>query len=128
MTSNFGYFLFHSTAHVFPPLWAIHKLHHSAEVVTPQTAARVHAFERPIMTPFMALSMGILVGPALYFHSGAIEFPTISGLDLVEAAFLAFGQMLQHSHVWVYFGPIIGRLIVSPTQHQIHHSCLPQSG
>jgi sterol desaturase/sphingolipid hydroxylase (fatty acid hydroxylase superfamily) len=126
MASDFGYFLFHWLAHVFPPLWAIHKLHHSAEVMTPLTAARVHALEHPITGPFMALTTGVLVGPLLYLYGGETTVPTIFGLDMAGAMFFLLGHNLHHSHVWVYFGPIIGRVIVSPAQHQIHHSCLPR--
>jgi sterol desaturase/sphingolipid hydroxylase (fatty acid hydroxylase superfamily) len=126
MASDFGYFLFHWLSHVFPPLWAIHKLHHSAEVLTPLTAARVHAFEHPIMGPFMAMTTGVLVGPLLYLYGGETSAPTIFGLDMAGAMFFLLGHNLHHSQVWVYFGPIIGRIIVSPAQHQIHHSCLPR--
>jgi sterol desaturase/sphingolipid hydroxylase (fatty acid hydroxylase superfamily) len=126
LASDLGYFLFHWTAHVFPPLWAIHKLHHSAEVMTPLTAARVHALERPIMGPFMSLTTGLLAGPLLYLYGGVTNAPTIFGLEMVGAMFFLLGHNLHHSHVWVYFGPIIGRIIVSPAQHQIHHSSLPR--
>lgn len=123
--SDFGYFLFHWTAHKFPPLWAIHKLHHSAEVMTPLTAARVHPLERAFMGPFMSLTTGVLVGPALYFYAGTTSAPAIFGLELPGLIFFGLGHLLHHSHVWVYFGPVIGRIIVSPAQHQIHHSSLP---
>lgn len=126
VASDFGYFLFHWTAHVFPPLWAIHKVHHSAEVMTPLTAARVHALEHPILEVFRTITIGTLVGPLLYLYGGEPGFPTILGLDVAAVAFFALGHVLHHSHVWVYYGPIIGRIIVSPAQHQIHHSCLPR--
>ena len=126
LASDFGYFLFHWASHVFPPLWAIHKLHHSAEVMTPLTAARVHVLEHPILGPFRALTTGVLVGPLLYLYGGETDFPTIFGLDMSAVLFFAAGHVLHHSHVWVYYGPIIGRLFVSPAQHQIHHSCLPR--
>jgi sterol desaturase/sphingolipid hydroxylase (fatty acid hydroxylase superfamily) len=31
---------------------------------------------------------------------------------------------LQHSHVWLSYGPILEHLLISPAQHQIHHSRL----
>lgn len=126
MAADFGYFLFHWLAHVFPPLWAIHKLHHSAEVLTPLTAARVHTLEHTIMGPFIALTTGVLIGPLLYLYGAEASVPTIFGLDIAGAMFFLLGHNLHHSHVWVYFGPIVGRIIVSPAQHQIHHSCLPR--
>ncbi len=126
MASDFGYFLFHWAAHKFPPLWAIHKLHHSAEVMTPLTAARVHPLERLIMGPAMALTTGLVIGPMLYFYAGKTDVPTIFGMDMFAVLFFVLGHNLHHSHVWLYFGPLVGRLIVSPAQHQIHHSSLPQ--
>jgi sterol desaturase/sphingolipid hydroxylase (fatty acid hydroxylase superfamily) len=126
MASDFGYYLFHWTAHKFPPLWAIHKLHHSAEVMTPLTAARVHPLERLVMGPSMALTTGLIIGPMLYFYAGETDMPTIFSMDVFAVLFFALGHNLHHSHVWVYYGPIVGRLIVSPAQHQIHHSSLPR--
>ena len=29
---------------------------------------------------------------------------------------------LRHSHVWITYGRIMERLLISPAQHQIHHS------
>jgi sterol desaturase/sphingolipid hydroxylase (fatty acid hydroxylase superfamily) len=126
MASDFGYFLFHWAAHKFPPLWAIHKLHHSAEVMTPLTAARVHPLERLVMGPSTALTTGLILGPMLYFYAGETDMPTIFGLDVFSVLFFVLGHNLHHSHVWVYYGPIVGRLIVSPAQHQVHHSSLPR--
>jgi sterol desaturase/sphingolipid hydroxylase (fatty acid hydroxylase superfamily) len=126
MASDFGYFLFHWAAHVFPPLWAIHKLHHSAEVMTPLTAARVHPLEKPVMGLTMALTTGILMGPLLYLYAGGTGVLPALGLDVFGSLFFILGHHLHHSHVWVYFGPVVGRIIVSPAQHQIHHSSLPQ--
>ena len=126
LASDLGYFLFHWASHMFPPLWAIHKLHHSAECMTPLTAARVHPLERPILGPFRAVTMGVLMGPAFYLYGGETAFPTILGIDLMAAFTFATGHLLQHSHVWLYFGPVLGRIVVSPAQHQIHHSSLPR--
>jgi sterol desaturase/sphingolipid hydroxylase (fatty acid hydroxylase superfamily) len=126
MASDFGYFWFHWAAHKFPPLWAIHKLHHSAEVMTPLTAARVHPLERLIMGPSMAIATGLIIGPMLYFYAGETDMPTIFGMDVFAVLFFVLGHNLHHSHVWVYYGPIVGRLIVSPAQHQVHHSSLPR--
>lgn len=126
MASDFGYFLFHWAAHVYPPLWAIHKLHHSAEVLSPLTAARVHPLEKPIMGVFMALTTGALMGPLLYLYAGRTGVLPALGLDVFGSLFFILGHHLHHSHIWVYFGPVISRIIMSPAQHQIHHSSLPR--
>jgi sterol desaturase/sphingolipid hydroxylase (fatty acid hydroxylase superfamily) len=86
----------------------------------------VHVLEHPILGVFRTITIGILMGPLLFIFGGITEFPTILGLDLAAVTFFALGHVLHHSHVWVYYGPIVGRVIVSPAQHQIHHSCLPR--
>lgn len=125
LTDDLGYYLFHRASHVFPPLWAIHKLHHSAEVMSPLTTARVHPLERAILGPFRALTNGLLMGPVLYVYAGEVALATVFGLQLGVLLFHGLGHVLHHSHVRVYFGPAIGRVVVSPLQHQVHHSCLP---
>jgi sterol desaturase/sphingolipid hydroxylase (fatty acid hydroxylase superfamily) len=78
------------------------------------------------MEVFRTITIGTLVGPLLYLYGGEPGLPTILGLDVAAVAFFALGHVLHHSHVWVYYGPVVGRVIVSPAQHQIHHSCLPR--
>lgn len=126
MASDFGYFLFHWASHRIGPLWEIHKLHHSAEVLSPLTAARVHPFERLAMGPIRAVTTGIILAPAVYLYAGEATTLTFIGLDAMAVLFNMLGHVLHHSHVWLYYGPVVGRVIVSPAQHQIHHSALPQ--
>jgi sterol desaturase/sphingolipid hydroxylase (fatty acid hydroxylase superfamily) len=125
MAADLGYFLFHWASHVFPPLWAIHKLHHSAEVLSPLTTARVHPLERAILGPFRAVTVGLVMGPVLYLFAGEASVITVLGIELMALLFRALGFVLHHSHVPLYFGPKVGRIIVSPLQHQVHHSSLP---
>ena len=33
---------------------------------------------------------------------------------------------MRHSHIWLSYGPIVSKILISPAQHQIHHSSLPQ--
>ena len=42
MAVDFGNFFAHWLQHKIPWLWEFHKIHHSAEVLTPVTALRVH--------------------------------------------------------------------------------------
>lgn len=126
MANDLGYFLFHWASHVWKPLWAFHKLHHSAEVLTPLTFARVHPMERAILGPFRAVTVGLVMGPAMYLYAGEPALLTVLGVEAVALGFRAIGFVLHHSHVPLHFGPWIGRIIVSPLQHQVHHSSLPQ--
>ncbi len=126
MASDFGYFLFHWASHHIGPLWEIHKLHHSAEGLSPLTTARVHPFERIVLGPIRALTTGVVLAPAVYLYAGEAPALTFLGLGLMSAVFNTLGHVLHHSHVWLYYGPFVGRVIISPAQHQIHHSALPQ--
>jgi sterol desaturase/sphingolipid hydroxylase (fatty acid hydroxylase superfamily) len=126
LANDLGYFFFHRASHVFAPLWAIHKLHHSAEVLSPLTAARVHPLEAAILGPFRAVTTGLLLGPILYLYAGEATPATVLGLELSAFLFNSLGHVLHHSHIRAHFGPVIGRVIVSPLQHQVHHSSLPQ--
>src|SRR5262245_13168877 len=40
-------------------------------------------------------------------------------------AFLFITVHLQHSHVWIATTGVLGRVILSPAHHQIHHSDNP---
>jgi sterol desaturase/sphingolipid hydroxylase (fatty acid hydroxylase superfamily) len=126
LTDDLGYFLFHWTCHSVPWLWAFHKVHHSAEVMTPITAARVHPLERAILGPFRAVTNSLIVGPALYVFMGEVRPAEIFGLGLFAFVFDTLGHVLHHSNIWVYYGKFVGRIIISPAQHQIHHSTAPQ--
>ena len=45
---DFIFYVIHFTEHKVPALWVIHKVHHSAEVLTPLTRYREHVLEGPI--------------------------------------------------------------------------------
>ena len=43
-------------------------------------------------------------------------------LNILVVAFYVFGFHLRHSHVWLPYRGIWGKLFVSPAHHQLHHS------
>lgn len=57
---DFGRFEAHSLLHDLPWLWQFHRVHHSAEVLTPMTTFRVHPVDAAIMVWVPALTTGIL--------------------------------------------------------------------
>ena len=40
-------------------------------------------------------------------------------------AFIHIYVHLQHTHIWIAFRGVLGRIFVSPAHHQIHHSTNP---
>jgi sterol desaturase/sphingolipid hydroxylase (fatty acid hydroxylase superfamily) len=119
---DFGLWFQHYVMHRFPVLWEFHKVHHSAEVMTPFTAARTHPVDD--LTGYLfsgffsALGMACcrwLFGPeAGYF--GFFE------TNIIVLVFYLFGFHLRHSHVWMPYTGLMGVIFVSPAHHQIHHS------
>jgi sterol desaturase/sphingolipid hydroxylase (fatty acid hydroxylase superfamily) len=122
---DFSYYVTHRLSHESALLWPFHKLHHSAEVLTPITAKRDH----PVFTLLLA-SVGVLItapiSGAVFGLFGVIEFTTIFGLAMLIALMNITGGALRHSHIWLDFGPVIDRFLISPAQHQVHHSQAPQ--
>jgi len=122
---DFGRFVAHSLLHDISALWEFHKVHHSAEVLTPMTAFRAHPVELLIMAWVPALTTGLATWVFNLFTQAPVGFYTFLGLHVFLWAVNLIDN-LRHSNVWVTYGPRLGRWIVSPAHHQLHHSCEPQ--
>ncbi|MBC7171632.1 MAG: sterol desaturase family protein [Polyangiaceae bacterium] len=126
VADDFTRYLVHRVMHRVPVLWQIHKVHHSAEVLTPLTIYRVHPLESVLMTVRAALTAGLVTGAFFYLYRDALTGWAVVGVNVFSAAFTALGSNLRHSHVWISFGPYVERLFLSPAQHQVHHSSDPR--
>jgi sterol desaturase/sphingolipid hydroxylase (fatty acid hydroxylase superfamily) len=122
---DFGRFVAHCLLHDVPALWEFHKVHHSAEVLTPMTAFRAHPLDLLVMAWVPALTTGLATWVFNLFSAGPVGFYTFLGLHVAIWAVNLIDN-LRHSHVWVTYGPRVGRWIVSPAHHQLHHSCEPR--
>lgn len=118
---DFGRFAAHCLLHDVPALWEFHKVHHSAEVLTPMTAFRAHPLDLLVMAWVPALTTGLATWAFNAFSGGPVGFYTFLGLHVVLWAVNLIDN-LRHSHVWVTYGRAAGRWIVSPAHHQLHHS------
>jgi sterol desaturase/sphingolipid hydroxylase (fatty acid hydroxylase superfamily) len=115
-------YLVHRLMHRVPSLWELHKVHHSAEVLTPLTLYRVHPIESLLMTIRSALTAGAVTGLFFYVYRDALSGWAVFGINALGLFFTTLGSNLRHSHVWISFGPAVEWLFMSPAQHQIHHS------
>ena len=124
--SDLVYFISHYLMHKIPLLWTFHQVHHSAEVLTPISVARVHPVEHLFQAVVRALWGGI--GAGLYTSASDLQITigTLFGINVVSFLFLSFAYNLRHSHIWFSYGPVLSWLLVSPAQHQIHHSRDPK--
>jgi len=121
---DFGRFLAHWSQHQIPLLWQFHKLHHSAEVLTPMTSYRVHPVDLLIMGTGGNLFGGIVTGIFFYIGAGEVTIFTFLGAHFLIGIYNLIGN-LRHSHVWLDYG-LLGYVFISPAQHQIHHSMEPR--
>ncbi len=118
---DLGRFISHTLLHRIPILWEIHKVHHSAVVMTPMTAYRLHPFEIAIMSAPAVLLTGATTCIFNHFLGAGISVYQLLGMH-VFLALLNFIDNLRHSPVWITYGQTLGRWIISPAHHQLHHS------
>jgi sterol desaturase/sphingolipid hydroxylase (fatty acid hydroxylase superfamily) len=109
-----------------PLLWEFHKVHHSAEVLTPLTNFRVHPVYTWIFANILALSAAVANGLANYMFGATTYQYALADSNIILVLFIHVYVHLQHSHVWIAFSGWLGRVFVSPAHHQIHHSTNPK--
>jgi sterol desaturase/sphingolipid hydroxylase (fatty acid hydroxylase superfamily) len=123
---EFGYWVSHYSFHAIPALWEFHKVHHSAEVLTTLTEMRTHPVEIIAFMNVIGFFTGIAFGVLTYvFGPGAHPF-TLLNANAVLMLFIVTIGHLRHSHMWIAFRGLAGRLFQSPAHHQIHHSDQPR--
>lgn len=123
---EFSYWIDHFLKHKIPLLWEFHRVHHTAEVLTPLTVFRVHPVDSLIFYNITALIMGVTHGAAIHMLGGATHEVAWSGTNIILVVFVFATVHLQHSHIDIRFGGWLGRLIFSPAHHHIHHSTRPE--
>ena len=121
LVQDFLRFYSHYLLHKFKVLWDIHKVHHSASFLTPLTNHRVHIIEEIIQQGCTGLSVGPILAIAAFATATSISTNAILGFDgyiLIDT--LSFG-ILRHTHIGLSYGRL-ERFLMSPKQHQLHHS------
>jgi sterol desaturase/sphingolipid hydroxylase (fatty acid hydroxylase superfamily) len=121
-----GYFVDHYLKHRVPFLWKLHKVHHTAEVLTPLTNYRNHPLDNLIFGYMLSIFIGGASGVLAWMFDRKIDIVSIDGRNILFLVFLWTIGHLQHSQFWIPFGGVWGRIIMSPAHHQIHHSDDPK--
>lgn len=122
LVSDFTRYWLHRFLHTIPFLWEFHKVHHSAKVLTPITFYRVHPVENFLFGLRYSLSIGFVTGIFIYFFGAMIDIYTVVGVNVFLFVFSIFGANLRHTHVPFSYFAFIEKWLMSPKQHQIHHS------
>jgi len=119
-------YVVHRMLHAVPVLWAFHKVHHSATRLNPMTVLRTHPVEAIVFAVRGALVQGICIGVFVFFFGEKVSLIMVLGANALKFAFNALGANLRHSEVPIRYWPWFENILLSPAQHQIHHSIEPR--
>jgi sterol desaturase/sphingolipid hydroxylase (fatty acid hydroxylase superfamily) len=101
-------YLIHRGQHRIGPWWELHALHHSQRQLTRWSDNRNHLLDDVIRDAiFAAVALAFGVGPGQFVA-------IVACTQLIES--------LSHANVRLSFGPVFGRLLVSPAYHRLHHA------
>jgi len=115
-------YIVHLMMHKIPILWRFHKVHHSAEVLNPITQYRIHPVELLINNLKGIMIFGLVTGIFDFLSNGAMQLWMILGVNGLGFLFMLLGANLRHSHVKLKYPEWLELWLISPVQHQIHHS------
>jgi sterol desaturase/sphingolipid hydroxylase (fatty acid hydroxylase superfamily) len=118
---DFAKFLAHFLQHKVPVLWEFHKVHHSAEVLTPVTNFRLHPVDVIVEQFLAALAGGLVVGVFASMYPAGVAELTILNIGAIHF-FYFLAANLRHSHIPLHFGWRLSHVFSSPYMHQLHHS------
>ena len=119
---DFSKFIIHRWMHQWPILWSLHKVHHSATTLTPLTIYRTHPLEGIIFTLRGSFTQGISISSFVFFFGNNVDLYTVIGVNVFVFSFNVAGANLRHSHIGIRYWRWLEYIIISPAQHQLHHS------
>ncbi len=122
LLDDFARFYVHRLMHRWPLLWSFHKVHHTAETLTPMTVFRTHPIESLIFSLRSTVVQAIAISGFIFFMGDRANLLTVLGVNAFVFGFNLVGSNLRHSHIGIYYWKAIEKLLISPAQHQIHHS------
>jgi sterol desaturase/sphingolipid hydroxylase (fatty acid hydroxylase superfamily) len=98
----------HRAQHGWDWWWQLHALHHSQRQMTRWSDSRNHLLDDALRdSAFVAVALAVGIAPA--------QFVAVVALTrLLES--------LSHANLRGDFGPVLGRLLVSPAFHRTHHA------
>ncbi len=121
LMQDFTTFYFHYLMHVVKPMWEVHKAHHGAEFLIPITDARTHPLQTVVSHAVSIVPAGSLVGAVVYAYGMPITDNWMIGRSVYAMLDICSFVFLRHSHIYLSYG-WLERYLLSPAQHQIHHS------
>jgi len=126
LLSDFTTYVLHYMMHRLKFLWEFHKIHHAATTLNPITQYRIHPIELILVNCKETIVFGLVMGFFDYLSVHQIEKITFLGINIFSFIFLFLGANLRHSSVKLKYFNFLEYFFLSPYQHQIHHSNLPE--
>ncbi len=84
---DFTKYWVHRFMHKWPLLWALHKVHHSAETLNPITVYRTHPLEGVVFSIRGAFTQGIVISFFIYVFGNKVDLVTILGVNVFVFVF-----------------------------------------
>ncbi len=125
MAMELGYWVAHWLMHRIPWLWEFHKVHHSAEVMTPLTEWRQHPVEFFLVPLGIGVATALVMAPMQWLLGRHMTLGSLWSPGLILLIFSMTIVHLRHSHVKLNAPGWLGYIIQSPQHHHIHHSTDP---
>jgi sterol desaturase/sphingolipid hydroxylase (fatty acid hydroxylase superfamily) len=117
------FFFTHYMMHKTEIGWAIHKVHHSAQVLTPLTRPREHFIAGPVWALGPAIGLSISGGIFAWAFNGDITRITIMNVGIFSLLYALNGNF-RHYHVSFRYPRWLEYWLQSPGMHHTHHSYL----
>lgn len=101
-------YLWHRASHHYGWLWQFHRIHHSDITMNVTTAFRLHVMDH----------MTLALVKAVYIVLLGFSKECVVMNEIINTLFLIF----HHSNIGFKGEPILGKLIITPKLHRLHHS------
>jgi sterol desaturase/sphingolipid hydroxylase (fatty acid hydroxylase superfamily) len=110
MSIDFVEYCMHRLGHANKLYWKFHCIHHTPQQLTPLTKFRIHWVDMTVFGTVKALPL-MMLG-----HVDDLWMPYLPLMIL---------QVFSHFDIDFHYGPVLGRFLVSPRYHRVHHSADP---
>lgn len=122
ISNDFSRYWLHRWMHTSRWLWPIHRLHHTAQALTPVTFYRIHPLESLLFGARYAVVTGLVTSAYMHwFGFGLQAYQWLGSLIFVCIANMV-GSNLRHSQLPLSYWPWVQNWLISPAQHQWHHT------
>lgn len=111
MAIDFIEYWMHRLGHASRLYWKFHCIHHSPALLTPLCKFRVHWGDMIVFGTVKAIPLIVL------------GHMTVTWMPILPLGVL---QVLSHFDLNLHYGPVLGRILVSPRYHRVHHSADPR--